>query len=159
MRPVHVQPGVAKCHLPVIQEGESRDVSRSRRKRAVRARTLSVKRMTQRDTMIGALLYPDRGERMPATRADCANGERPCPFVSCQHHLYLDVDPYNGSIKLNFPDIEPDEMVESCALDAAARGGMTIEQVGEAMNLTRERVRQIELVAKARIASDAERLR
>ena len=70
-------------------------------------------------------------------------GERPCPFVSCKHHLYLDVSPRAGAIKLNFPDLEVWEMNETCALDIADRGGTTLEDVGAIMNLTRESVRLI----------------
>jgi sigma-70-like protein len=80
----------------------------------------------------------------PRSRADCASGPRPCMFVSCKHHLYLDVNPDTGSIKLNFPDKEIWEMEETCALDVADRGGITLEEVGAIMNLTRERIRQVE---------------
>ena len=65
-------------------------------------------------------------------------------FISCKHHLYLDVNPATGSIKLNFPDKEVWEMAETCALDVADRGGITLEEVGAIMNLTRERIRQVE---------------
>jgi hypothetical protein len=82
----------------------------------------------------------------PRTRADCARIERPCPYVGCRHNLYLDVNPATGSIKLNFPWLEPDQMDPraSCSLDAAEWGGWTLEEIGYAMNLTRERVRQLE---------------
>ena len=80
----------------------------------------------------------------PRSRADCANGPRPCMFISCKHHLYLDVNPATGSIKLNFPDMEVWELTETCALDVADRGGITLEEVGSIMNLTRERIRQVE---------------
>jgi hypothetical protein len=80
----------------------------------------------------------------PRSRADCAAGPRPCMFVSCKHHLYLDVNPDTGSIKLNFPDKEIWELEETCALDVADRGGITLEEVGAIMNLTRERIRQVE---------------
>ncbi len=80
----------------------------------------------------------------PRSRAECANGPRPCMFVSCKHHLYLDVNPDTGSIKLNFPDKEIWELGETCALDVADRGGITLEEVGSIMNLTRERIRQVE---------------
>jgi DNA-directed RNA polymerase sigma subunit (sigma70/sigma32) len=36
-------------------------------------------------------------------------------------------------------------MGETCALDIAERGGITLEEVGEIMNLTRERIRQLEM--------------
>ena len=80
----------------------------------------------------------------PRSRADCVNAARPCMFVSCKHHLYLDVNPSTGSIKLNFPDREIWELNETCALDVADRGGVTLEEVGGIMNLTRERIRQVE---------------
>lgn len=52
--------------------------------------------------------------------------------------------PDTGSIKFNFPDLEPDEMKDSCALDVAEEHGITLEDTGAVMNVTRERVRQIE---------------
>ena len=70
---------------------------------------------------------------------------RPCPFVACKHHLYLDVNPETGSIKVNFPDLEVDQLRDTCALDIADRGGITLEEVGEILNLTRERIRQVEV--------------
>jgi hypothetical protein len=78
-------------------------------------------------------------------------GIRPCPFVSCKHHLYLDVSSRTGAIKLNFPDLEVWEMNETCALDIADRGGTTLEEVGAIMNLTRERIRQVEVKALAKL--------
>ena len=50
----------------------------------------------------------------------------------------------SGSIKMNFPDLEVWEMTETCALDVADRGGITLEDVGILLNLTRERIRQVE---------------
>jgi hypothetical protein len=135
-------------------EPVTREQRRSRRKRAIRARTISVKRMTKRELELGRMLYPDldEGER-PHARVECAEGQRPCPFVSCQHHLYLDVSARTGAIKLNFPDLEVWEMTESCALDVADRGGTTLEEVGAIMNLTRERIRQVEVKGLAKLAA------
>ena len=45
---------------------------------------------------------------------------------------------------MNFPDLEVWEMTETCALDVADRGGITLEDVGNILNLTRERIRQVE---------------
>ena len=70
---------------------------------------------------------------------------RPCPYVSCKYHLYIDVNPNTGSIKINFPDLEVWELQHSCALDVAGQGGITLEEVGEILNLTRERIRQVEV--------------
>jgi hypothetical protein len=88
---------------------------------------------------------------LPATRAECEDGPRPCPYVSCRHNLYLDVSKGTGSIKLNFPQLEPGDMTESCSLDVAQRGGATLEEVGKIVNLTRERVRQVEVRAEAKM--------
>jgi hypothetical protein len=132
----------------------TREQRRSRRKRAIRARTISVKRMTKRELELGRMLYPEAEDiERPVQRADCVGGERPCPFVSCQHHLYLDVSARTGAIKLNFPDLEVWDMAETCALDVADRGGTTLEEVGAIMNLTRERIRQVEVKGLARLAA------
>jgi hypothetical protein len=65
--------------------------------------------------------------------------------------LYIDVSPRTGAIKLNFPDLEVWDLGESCALDVADRGGTTLEDVGAIMNLTRERIRQVEVKALAKL--------
>jgi hypothetical protein len=118
-----------------------------------RSRTMSRKEIARelRKQRAFGLIDPELDEvireiesRRPRSRADCANGPRPCMFISCKHHLYLDVNPATGSIKLNFPDKEVWEMSETCALDVADRGGITLEEVGSIMNLTRERIRQVE---------------
>jgi hypothetical protein len=129
----------------------TREQRRSRRKRAIRARTISVKRMTKRELEIGRLMYPEIDYWRPRARIECIDGPRPCPFVACQHHLYIDVSPRTGAIKLNFPDLEVWDMGESCALDVADRGGTTLEDVGAIMNLTRERIRQVEVKALAKL--------
>ena len=108
-------------------------------------RTIPAGRLRRAEMAAGLQLVAPDGERRPATREECAEIQRPCPFVSCKHHLYLDVNPETGSIKLNFPDLEPGEMKESCSLDVADQGGLTLEEVGSILNLTRERMRQIEV--------------
>jgi len=100
--------------------------------------------------------YADEFETLeivrPETRAKCRQGIRPCPFVSCKFHLYLDVNPRNGHVKYNFPHLEPWELDETCSLDIAEREqGITLEEVGKVMNLTRERVRQVEVSGLAKI--------
>lgn len=94
------------------------------------------------------LVHPEDLER-PRTRGECIDGPRPCPWVSCRYHLYVDAQP-SGTLKLNFPGVSPDaldRLHDSCALDVADRGHSTLEVVAVALNLTRERVRQVEVSA------------
>jgi len=111
----------------------------------MRSRTIPQKSLSRAEIEEGKQLAEFMDYRRPQRRADCADGPRPCPFVSCKHHLYLDVNPNTGSIKLNFPDLEVHQLTDSCALDIAQRGGITLEEVGAIMNLTRERIRQVEV--------------
>lgn len=122
------------------------DRKRNRRARSVRAKTVQVYVRGLADPQRRLELEP-RDPEAPRTRGECVDGPRPCPWVSCRHHLYLDVSPRTGAIKLNFPDLEVWEMEHSCALDIADDGGATLDAVGAAMNLTRERVRQVEMRA------------
>lgn len=130
---------------------------RSRRKHPTRAWTLKALRTTsselerirtirELDERLLPVIPP-----MPRTRGECEGGCRPCPYVRCKFNLYLDVNATTGSVKVNFPDVEVWEMGESCVLDVADRGGITLEDVGAIMNVTRERIRQIEVLALARL--------
>ncbi len=133
----------ASTVTPVLADKVDDDASEKRR----RARTLSRKQMAREHRKMRA-----RGEVVdvveywrPQTRSECLEMERPCLFVSCRFHLFLDVNPETGSLKENFPGKEPWELEETCALDVADRGGITLEEVGGIMNLTRERIRQVEV--------------
>lgn len=107
------------------------------------------------DPELDAVMREIEAQR-PRERAECATGPRPCMFISCKHHLYLDVNPSTGSIKLNFPDKEVWELQNTCALDVADRGGITLEEVGAIMNLTRERIRQVETRGLLKLRAIAE---
>jgi hypothetical protein len=111
-----------------------------------RSKTIALKRLTREELRRGALANPpvDDTDR-PTQRSECKDGPRPCPWVACKHHLYLDINPRTGSIKINFPDLEPWELQQTCALDVADNGGLTLEEIGLITNLTRERVRQVEV--------------
>ncbi|MET0389839.1 MAG: sigma factor-like helix-turn-helix DNA-binding protein [Polyangiales bacterium] len=134
-----------------VDEGELDELGRRRRRSRARARTISIRRLSKAELNRGRVLYPEEEYWRPQSRGDCAEMERPCPFVSCKYHLYIDVHPVRGSIKINFPDVEVWDMTDSCALDIADRGGITLEEVGEIMNLTRERVRQLETQGLSRL--------
>jgi hypothetical protein len=134
----------------ITPEGElppevSRKVRRRRRRTRPRSKTIAMKRLTREELRQGALMYPPVDIPRPTSRAECQEEMRPCPWVACKHHLYLDINPETGSIKINFPELEPWELKHTCALDVAERGGITLEEVGEIMNLTRERIRQVEV--------------
>jgi hypothetical protein len=113
--------------------------------------TVNVHRTSKRAREWFARQAPDDGKRrLPLTRAECDQIPRPCPYVSCRHHLYLDVTRF-GSIRLNFPTLQPHELVDSCSLDVADRGSHSLEECGPLLNITKERVRQLELELMARL--------
>jgi hypothetical protein len=129
------QPEVARLRRRVKPDKDGR----------VRSRTIARRYLTKEEKALAeTLTYPEDVER-PETREACRTMPRPCPFVSCTHHLYLDVNPESGALKLNFPHLDVADMVETCALDVADRGGTTLEEVGAILNLTRERIRQVEV--------------
>ncbi|MGC4091595.1 MAG: sigma factor-like helix-turn-helix DNA-binding protein [Polyangiaceae bacterium] len=124
-------------------------------RQATRRRSIRVARATRQErayALSRARELEQRVER-PRERRECEDGPRPCPFVACRHHLYLDVSPSTGTIKLNFPELEVWELGETCALDVAAAGGHGPEQTSVLLNVTRERVRQIEVHALSKLKS------
>ena len=124
------------------------------RKGRRRSKTIATKQLSKEELALSHELQGFEYDR-PDARVECASGVRPCPYVACKHHLYLDVNPETGSIKLNFPDLEVWDMAETCALDVADRGGITLEEVGEILNLTRERIRQVEVKGLERLRETA----
>lgn len=86
----------------------------------------------------------------PRTRGECPV-DRPCPWA-CRYNLAYSVTA-TGIVKLPRGN-DATQWGENCALDHAERGGMTLEEVGEAMGFTRERARQLEESAKRKLAAD-----
>lgn len=73
---------------------------------------------------------------VPQTRADClpggSNEARPCQFRACRHNLA--------------------NAESSCVLDIVDdRGALSLEEIGDLLGLTRERIRQIESVSLFKI--------
>lgn len=111
------------------------------------------------------VVAPETRPRRPETRGDCEPGgfneARPCPYFTCRYNLAYDVHPETGSLKANFPDRELAELPATCALDVAHAGapiadggdgrGRTLDEVGDYLNIGRERVRQVELAAQAKL--------
>jgi len=111
-------------------------------KTQITKKSLYNRRLNQKD--IEALKdydYPE-GIRRPTSRNECRDDPRPCPFVSCRYHLYLDVT-RTGSIQFNFNE-EPWEIQQSCSLDVADKGDHILEEIAGVLHVCRERIRQIE---------------
>jgi hypothetical protein len=108
---------------------------------SIPSRRLSRKELRAASARLQVVIPP-----RPTTRGDCVAGHRPCPWVSCRHNLFADVSE-NGWLKLNFPHLDPDQMVESCSLDVADRHdeGITLEELGKLFNVSLEGARQIEI--------------
>lgn len=103
------------------------------------------KALSRAEQAFGKLIVDDPPWSMPANDQECAGVTRTqsCPFVRCRHHLAVEVNEI-GSLKINFPGWEIDDLGETCSLRAARRGPQTVEWVAEHLNLSAERVRQIE---------------
>ena len=72
------QPEVARIRRKVHSAG---------RDGRVRSKTIAPKRLTRDERRLSELLvYPSDVER-PGCRQECQSMPRPCPFVSCSHHL------------------------------------------------------------------------
>jgi hypothetical protein len=80
----------------------------------------------------------------PRTRGQCVGGARPCPWTTCKYHLD--------------PERRAAGSADTCALDVADRGALTLGEVGVVLGVSRERVRQIESGALAKLHA-APRLR
>lgn len=114
--------------------------------RAKSSETVEESPMDDANKNILKFLTPTR----PKSRSLCENGVRPCPYVSCRYNLYLDVRS-DGVLRVNFPNLEPDEMLASCALDMSEDGPRTLDQVASLMGMSKERARQIEASAMLKI--------
>jgi hypothetical protein len=145
--------------LPEVSRKVTKPRVRTKRNRP-RSKTIALKRLTRAELARGALESPPVDDvARPVTRAECREAQRPCPWVACKHHLYLDINPKTGSIKINFPDLEPWELEHTCALDVAENGALTLEEIGLITNLTRERVRQVEVRGLLTLKSRSNSLR
>lgn len=114
------------------------------------------------------LRYDDRDQPplppRPRTRADCANGPRPCPWVGCRHHLYYASRSDGATWRTPHGLLRDDQVADylaedtghTCSLDAADDGERTLEEVGDLLGVVKERVRQCEEAALRRLAHDPE---
>ena len=85
-------------------------------------------------------------------QADCSNipDAAPCPFLGCRMHLGKETERW--ILKLNFPDREVWELPATCTFRVVRdRGALSLEEVGKIVNLTQERVSQIEESGRAKL--------
>lgn len=94
-----------------------------------------------RDRRLDSFDPPPAGGK-PGPRADCPL--LPCARVSCQYNLGPAHDTRAGTKGYSGQ--------HSCALAAAAAGGMTLEQVGAELGITRQRTEQLQVRALASLA-------
>lgn len=88
----------------------------------------------------------------PKTRGDCAQVMRPCPFVGCRYNLAVDVSEIGSLIWRQGDEWGGMALAQdNCALDIAAESGSTLEDIARRLGVTRERVRQEETVALAKL--------
>lgn len=156
------RPGMTTCQRCADRSRERERRPRATRRRAgPRSKSIATKQLTRAALAVEAIGSAERAEleaARPKTRGDCQGAARPCPFVGCKHHLYLDVNPETGTIKINYPDVEPWDLAETCALDIADRGAVVLDAVGGILNITRERARQVEVSGLFKLQGAARRM-
>jgi hypothetical protein len=122
------------------------DVNATTAKRTIKRRRSRCLTVTQadleRERMTPAEVEAHERER-PKTRGDCEHGLRPCPWVGCRHHLFLEVKA-NGRLQLTFPDLEPDEIPATCSLDIADCGELSRVAIGTVLGMTHQAVELLE---------------
>lgn len=82
-------------------------------------------------------VWPEPPSQRPLRRYECRNGYRPCPWVTCAHHMF------HALRKCLKGTTDPLDMEQTCVLDIAETGA-TLEEIAGWLGLTRERIRQIE---------------
>lgn len=126
--------------LPLLSEGRVRAKTLPRNRGIAAVRQGAVDYLREE--------HPTAGHGRPRTWGEClamglGTAELPCPWVSCEAHLCVEVTE-SGSLREVWPDRDVTEAPATCALTIAAEGGHTLDDVGRVLNLTRERMRQIE---------------
>lgn len=116
-----------------------------------RARTIrNGKQLTRAEMAFGRATQKYRVSP-PGTYGECPPAGTPCPHIRCRHHTAIEVNDI-GSLKINFPGWDIDELDETCTLRAADGGPHTIPDVGRVLNISEEWVRENEANAIRKIA-------
>lgn len=112
--------------------------------------------LSRRSARLGVVTGDMPDHDRPTVRGECEAGgwseARPCPYVGCRHNLALDVDT-SGAVRAVVPTLDLEALPDTCALDVAEAHphGLTLDEVSQRLGLTRERVRQIEDRALAKV--------
>jgi sigma-70-like protein len=111
----------------------------------------------------------------PVTRANCVDGPRPCPWTSCRHHMLVEGELRGRDAVERSPAWAPGcrihpaargartleealvSLPASCALDVvdANPDGLSLEELGRLLSVTRERARQLEDIGLRKLAMAA----
>lgn len=82
------------------------------------------------------------------TGGTCRRQSKTCKRTECRMHMAAIED---AKARVGRPTTRPPVvMVEACVLDAADKGGLSLEEVARRLGITRERVRQIEQIGMRR---------
>jgi hypothetical protein len=76
--------------------------------------------------------------KRPVTRGDCVGGPRPCPWVSCRHHLAVGG---RNRVRRGW------QKRPTCSLDLADEGPWGSREIGEILGISHQGVLNIETLA------------
>jgi hypothetical protein len=89
----------------------------------------------------------------PQTRAECVDGQRPCPFVGCRHHLDSDEHDAGHEPRLTIDRLTVSR--PSCSLDLAESGRiLDLEEIGALTGLWHNAVEDALASGLAKMAKD-----
>ena len=97
--------------------------------------------------------------RGPRTRGECVDGPRPCPWVSCRHHLATEALRLRWTPKYGLSHQPPPgrvaaalgDLAETCSLDVADQGDHTFKSIAQLLRMSRSRAQQIAAQGLARV--------
>lgn len=105
--------------------------------------------------------HRDSGKPISCGHSDYICRSRPCVFAGCRHHLLTDEN-RRGHLVINHEHADPLEMVSSCSLDEAERGGQSPAKVAEYFGVAEQAIKYAEgravMALRHRCGDELERL-